>query len=143
MNLKNLLTSDEHDDLESITNAGLTTQDQTVRRPGNIDIDELMAGCTDPVKLIVCELTRDQVDSLVSAERNYALGLRIILLRTLLRTQAANSMLTTSGFGINRVLAFLGFSNYARYAKERTFAEMRVALSGVLNEWAAEFGQAS
>ena len=143
MNLKNLLTSDEHDDLESITNAGLTTQDQTVRRPGNIDIDELMAGCTDPVKLIVCELTRDQVDSLVSAERNYALGLRIILLRTLLRTQAANSMLTTSGFGINRVLEFLGFSNYARCAKERTFAEMRVALSGVLNEWAAEFGQAS
>ena len=95
---------------------------------------------SEQISLVVNELDVEQVQSLVFPEQRYALGLRITMLRVLLKTSAASSLMSLSGFGINRVLEFLGFANYARFAQGKTFSEIKSALVSVLRSWEAACG---
>jgi SpoVK/Ycf46/Vps4 family AAA+-type ATPase len=96
-----------------------------------------------PVDLTRRELQKDDIDSLISQEQHYALGLRIILLRTLLNTQAAGRLRQRSGYALTRVTDFLGFVNYERYAATRTLAEIRAELGTVLTDWEASHDYAT
>lgn len=136
MNLHKLLASDEDGDIFELD---FLNQGSTTRTPANADTTGSISVNGDPVDLVISDLTDEQLQSLVTADRHYAMGLRIVMLRTLLHTQAANSLLAVTGFGINRVLEFLGFTNYALYAAGRTFAEIKTALKDILQNWEADY----
>ena len=106
--------------------------DNTDQKPTN---NEPTVSTGDPETLVQQPLEPNGLNDLVSPEPHYALGLRIILLRTLLNTTAANQLTSSVEFGTNRVMTYLGFTNYERYAKGRTFAELRTDLSEILATW--------
>lgn len=96
-----------------------------------------IAGDDKSVNLCLTEPTNEQLQLLVSTEQHYVAGLRTVMLRILLFTQAANTLTAASGFGITRVLDFLGFANYLRYAQGRTFSEIKAYLKTILDNWEA------
>jgi len=112
-------------------------------KSANLDLARATANDGGIVALGASGLTDDQMRLLVSTDRNYATGLRIVLLRILLHTQAANALTATTGFGINRVVEFLGFSNYGRYAEARTVAEIKADLKAILHRWEANYSECS
>lgn len=136
MNVKHLLGSTKDEFLFDAKSLSRHDPRVTETHLGNADVERENG---EPVALEVKELDDDQVQQLISPEYRYAMGLRIIMLRVLLNTTAASSLMSLSGFGINKVLEFLGFANYARFAQGRTFAEIKQELLAVLRSWEAEY----
>ena len=132
MNLKHLLGSTKDKFLFDPKKAIRHDAHATENCHGHADSQQ---DTSEPVALVVNDLNDDQVQQLVSADKCYAVGLRIIMLRILLNTNAASSLMSLSGFGVNKVLEFLGFANYARFVQGRTFAEIKPKLLEVLQSW--------
>lgn len=80
----------------------------------------------------------DDLQALVSPELQYGLGVRTIVLRTLLKTSASYRLLHRGGQTLSRVADFLGFENYERYVADRTLAEIRKELNTILAAWEGE-----
>lgn len=103
----------------------------------NLDRANTIADDDKSARLCPIDPTNEQLQFLVSTEHHYVAGLRTAMLRFLLFTQAATALTAVSGFGITRVLEFLGFANYSRYAQGRTFTEIKFDLKAILNNWEA------
>lgn len=85
--------------------------------------------------LTIKEIEPEKLKSLVSDDIHYATGLRALVLRTLLKTQAAYRLTERSGQTVSRVTDFLGFDNYERYIANRTLSEVRTELTHILAQW--------
>jgi len=88
-----------------------------------------------PVALITNDFESDELNSLVAPELAYGLGLRTLVLRMLLKTPAAYRLAYRGGQAVSRIADFMGFDNYERYASDRTLAEIRKELNGILVDW--------
>jgi transitional endoplasmic reticulum ATPase len=118
---------------EEVFEDDLFDDDPTIEAQQNDGQTQLSVG-----GLITRGVDSDDLQALVSPELQYGLGLRTIVLRTLLKTSASYRLLHRGGQSVSRVADFLGFENYERYLSGRTSAEIRKELNAILTAWESE-----
>lgn len=90
--------------------------------------------------LITEDLTPLDLEELASTDIAYALSLRILMLRIMVRTPALGKLKNRCGYTITVVCNFLGFKNFEKYVRSRTIAELQEDLGQILRKWESEHG---
>ncbi len=86
------------------------------------------------------ELKTEVMAELAECSPQYALWLRVLMLRVLIRTPALGRLKGVAGYNLTQTCEFLGFENFEKFAEHRTLAEIRLDLGGVLARWEAQVG---
>lgn len=92
------------------------------------------------VELELEDLQLDAMDDLADQDFSYGNWLRIVMLRTMVRTPALGKLKNRSGFNLTLVCNFLGFKNFEKYVRQRTVAELQHELGVILKKWESVHG---
>jgi len=92
------------------------------------------------VELETEELRVSTLEELAVQDYGYGNWLRIVMLRTMVRTPALGKLKSRSGFNLTLVCNFLGFKNFEKYARQRTVSELQAGLGLVLEKWESVHG---
>ena len=90
--------------------------------------------------LAIAALTRLQLEGLIEPNEAYANSLRLLLLRTLVKTNASDFLNKELNHKTAMVMQFLGFENFETFVSIRTLQELKDDLTVILNAWESEFG---
>lgn len=87
-------------------------------------------------------LSEHMLSELAESSADYALWLRIVMLRVLIRTPALGRLKGRAGYHLTQTCEFLGFENFDDFAETHSLAEMRRVLRKVLAGWEQKRGPA-
>lgn len=89
---------------------------------------------------VVNEFFLHDWERLSDRDLTYAKWLRIVVLRTLIKTQILGVLKGRMSYSLSQVCDFLGFENFEEFVKSRTIAEIRQDLGVILTVWEGEVG---
>ena len=118
-----------------------TEQSEVKNITTQIANDDLGRNKVEGKFLSIAALTDLQMGSLIEPDENYANSLRILFLRTLVKTKASDLLNKDLNQQTAKVIEFLGFENFEKFASIRTMKEIKDQLSVILNAWECEFGR--
>lgn len=86
------------------------------------------------------ELKSELMADLAECSHEYAMWLRVLMLRVLIRTPALGRLKGRSNYNLTQTCEFLGFENFEPFAEDRSLAEIRNDLGQVLASWEKQVG---
>jgi hypothetical protein len=86
------------------------------------------------------ELKSEVMAELAESSPEYAMWLRVLMLRLLIRTPALGRLKGRVSYNLTQTCEFLGFINFEKFTEDRSLAEIRDELAIVLNRWEEQVG---
>ena len=86
------------------------------------------------------EVKTEAMAELAECSPEYAMWLRVLMLRLLIRTPALGRLKGRVGYNLTQACEFLGFQNFEKFAEDRSLTEIRNDLEKVLARWEADVG---
>lgn len=95
------------------------------------------------VDLVLSEEIKGEVMAeLAESSDEYAMWLRVLMLRVLIRTPALGRLKGRVSYNLTQTCEFLGFKNFEKFTEDRSLAEIRTELGQVLTRWEEQVGTA-
>ena len=116
----------------------------------NVDVDDEVAisnkkilEATSKSKLIIKKSVLIAGDeNLIDSSAEYAMWLRVVVLRMMVKTQAISHAKSNSHFGLSKVTEFLGLENFDQFSSKRELNEIKKPLLNILNHLENTVGKA-
>ena len=97
-------------------------------------------GCYKAKLVLSEELKTETMAELAECSTEYAMWLRVLMLRVLIRTPALGRLKGRVGYNLTQTCEFLGFENFEKFAEDRSLSEIRNDLGHVLTRWEEQVG---
>lgn len=124
---------DEFSGLNLISEDVSKSSDQETRRINDLRrFQKKMTKRGLPMLKLSYDFSAEKLNELAEADIDYALWLRMVMLRLLIKTPVLNTLKNRMCFNLTRTIEFLGFDNFEDFVAIRTLTDIRNELEPIL-----------